>query len=437
MHAVLGRKVKQRNPWWTRERCIAAGALFYQRKQIAPTSEDWWRECTQFTAKTADGASNRGETRDYPSTGPLKNFWKGMREFWRDVAGAHPELNVFVDKGDAPWSPLEEWWITESVGLIPRTEVARLMEESGCGRTEPAIKRRLYELGVNSHNRWGWTVSHLASVIGVSEAVIYKYIDHGKLPCLQGNKCIYLEPADFFVIQEYDWSKKRHPRELEQAVRKSLMQRLCYIAAGFDFRKFSYHKLQPRTDLFTGRIKNPRSIHPPPPARPSHVRVGDWVKILHAWAKQPGAQGRIGRVVNLVWSPVARRRTQKTPAREACWVVTVDFPKLKAHGQPDKSRVRYSVPASSVEKVRKPSEEKRELLPQRPRPNRKARMQRVGAEVLATRLNIQSSIQAERITATFERGQHLSSHNLNLPPSPVDVRSSRRGERSDLPGSLS
>lgn len=384
-----GRPGMHRTRWWTRERMIEAGAIFYRQHKCAPTNEGWWNAETQFTANRSGGRSNQGSTRPYPSTGPLKNFWKGMRDFWIDVSAAHPELSILLDKGHAPWSPLEEWFVTETVGLIPRTEVSRLMAESGMGRTEPAIKRRLYELGINTYNRWGWTVYHLARVIGVSGGVIEKYIDHGVLPFFQGNKCLYIEPADFFVIREYDWSKKRHPRELEEAVRKSLMQRASYILLGFDWRKYSYHVIQPRREFYTGRVKNPRTVNPPPvEPKPRHVQVGDRVVITGAWAQQPGATGRVGQVKNLVWSPQRMSDTQKHPARPACWVATIEFQKLKAHGRPEYPRVRYNVPAAFIEKASKPCEPKKAIRPQRSREQRKLRMKTFGGEILKQRLKV-------------------------------------------------
>src|SRR5436190_7559063 len=114
-----------RKRWWTRERMIEAGALYYRRNKCAPTNEGWWQAETQFTASTGDGRSNHGSNRPYPSTGALKNCWKGMRDYWIDVARAYPKLKIHLDRGDAPWSELEQWFITETVGLIPRSEVAR------------------------------------------------------------------------------------------------------------------------------------------------------------------------------------------------------------------------------------------------------------------------------------------------------------------------
>lgn len=351
---MLTRQLKTRNRYWTRERMIEGGARFYRDHQVAPTNEGWWQELTQFTARTANGSSNHGKHRPYPSMGPIKNFWKSMRDFWKEVATAHPELNILLDKGDLPWSPLEEWFITETVGLIPRTEVARLMTESGMGRTEPAIKRRLYELGVNSYNRWGWTVNHLARVIGVSGAIIQRYIDHGSLPFFQTHKYLYIEPADFLIIREYDWTKREHPAELEEAVRKSLMQRLCYVLLRFDYQRLSHHRIQPRREFFTGRIKKPRHASPPCiEPRPTHIAVDDWVVIIGEWSKQSGAQGRVGQVKNLVWSPQRRAATQKSPARSACWMATVEFQKQKMHGNKF-PRVRYNVPASALEQLPPP-----------------------------------------------------------------------------------
>lgn len=373
-----------RNVYWTRERCVAAGAAFYREKGIAPTNEDWWLEQTQFTAATPDGlAKGRWGLRPYPSNMTLKRYWRGMRAFWEDVRARHPDLDIRIDAGDLPWSPAEEWFIVESVGILPRSEVAELL-----GRTEPAIKRRLYELGVNSYNRWGWTVQHLARVTGVSQATIMRYVDAGRLPVFRGHKCIYVEPADFLVIEEYNWAKKRHPKELREAVMGSLVQRLCHVLLRFDYRRYSYHRPEVGKVRYAGRIKQRRKVNTPAQPPPSHIKVGDWVRITGEPAKYYGHSWRVGRVKSICWSPCRRRRTQKSPERPPCWVATVEFAKRREPGLPEMKRLRVNVDASGVGRVRKPYERKKPLKPRPRRQKRKARMERVGARVRNNRLNL-------------------------------------------------
>jgi hypothetical protein len=308
------------------------------------------------------------------------------------------------------------------------------------GRTEPAIKRRLYELGVSCYNRWGWTVNHLAQVTGVSAAIISKYMDHGKLPFFQGNRCLYIEPADFFVIQEYDWAKANHPRELEEAVRKSLMQRLAFVLLRFEWRKYSYHRIAPRVDIFTGRIKQPRTINPPPDNKPKHIVVGDWVVITGEWGRMPGAKGRIGQVKNIVWSPQARRATQKSPARPPLWVATVEFRKMKSHGRPEYPRVRYNVPVDFLERSQNPFAEidakRRSKVPgQRDRSARTARLRKVGSELAANHLRVVKSapekrqVKDVRDQRTRIRGQEFLHNRLTVTSREIQPPRSQRGQR--------
>jgi hypothetical protein len=386
-----GKQSRHRRGWWTRDRMLDAGARFYREHGVAPTNEGWWHSLTQFTADAPGGVSNQGHLRPYPSTGPLKKYWKGMRDFWADVAGRFPQLSIRIDAGDMPWSPLEEWWITETVGLLTRDEVSRLMYESGMGRTEPAIKRRLYEMGVNSYNRWGITLNHIERLTGVSQATIQKYIAHGALPYFRGAKCIYVDPADLTVVSEYDWSKKRQPKELDRLVRSSLARRLCYALLRFDWRRFSYHRVRTEEEYFDGRPVPRRQRVPKLPAepKPEHVKVGSHVRLAGEWRfKTPGAKDRVGVVKAIFWSPQRRRATQKSPARPACWVANVELPRVTKHGRPNSEypRTHYNVPVCALEKVRKPYERKKELKPRRPREKRAARLKAAGAAALNNRL---------------------------------------------------
>lgn len=377
-----GRRGTYRRAWWTRERMLAAGALFYRTHGCAPTNDDWWHRLTQFTAHAPGGRSNQGSKRPFPSWGSLAKFWHGMRDFWLEVAATHPALDIKLDKGDMPWSPLEEWFITETVGLIPRDEVVRLLTESGMGRTGPAIKRRLYELGVNSYNRWGWTILHVERVLGVSQATVRKYLAHGELPYFRGAKCVYLDPADLLIVKEYDWTKPQHPPELEDAVRKSLARRLCYALLRFDWRKYAYHQPRAEHEYFTGRVKLRSIPKLPTEPQPTHIKVDDAVQIVGEFRfKAIGAKDRVGRVRSIFWSPQRMRATQKSPARPACWVANVELPKLKPHGRPEYARTNYNIPLYALALAHKPAESPKQLKPAPPRVRRKARMRAVGAEL--------------------------------------------------------
>lgn len=366
-----------RRAYWTRERMIEAGARFYREHGVAPTNEDHWMELTQFTARTPSGFSTEGSKRPYPSRAALKKYWREMRAYWEEVSRAHSDLKIVIPEAEKPWSTVEEWFAIESAGIIPRQEVAELM-----GRSELAIKRRLHEMGINTYNRWGWTLNRVERVLGISAATIKYYLDHGMLPYFQGNKCVYIEPADLFVIKEYNWAKKRHPRELEEAVRKSLIQRLCYALLRFEWRKYSYHKAAPARKFYTGRIKRPRERKKPGEPRPKHIRVGDWCVVTGEAAKYFDPK-RKGQIKSIVWSPQARAATETSPSRPPCWVVTIE---LKRDGE--KKRTRINVSASCVRKTDAPPAPQKTLKPQRPRISRKMRLKACGQLALSNHLSV-------------------------------------------------
>jgi len=372
---------KMGNPYWTRQRCLEAGAAYYRKFGAAPTNDDWWHKMTRYMPRT----DTPGAVNEYPSYMTMKRIggWVGMREFWREVSESYPELKIEIDAGDMPWSPLEEWFIVESVGILPRDEVVKLMCESGLGRTAPAIKRRLYELGVNTYNRWGWTINKIQEVTGVSYATVLKYVAAGRIPFMPGSRCIYVDPGDLPVIEEYDWSKAVHPEELERAVRASLMLRLGYALQKIDRRPLTPHRIQPLPAIGVfgrKRIGTPPRL--PDSPRPAHIAHNDFARIKGEWRfKTPGALVRIGQVRAVFWSPQRRRATQKSPAREACWMVALELRKLKAHGN-SYPRTRYNIPAAAVERV--PEDDGVVNLPvkepavKRDRSRRRERMQRVG-----------------------------------------------------------
>ncbi len=344
--------------WWTRERMIEAGADFFREFNVAPTNDAWWQEMTAGTARTPTGEnSNRAKLNRFPSCTTIQLEWQGMRSFWVDVKAAHPELEINLDHTDMPWTAIEDWFITESVGILPREEVARLMEESGMGRTEPAIKRRLYDLGVNSYNRWGWTLHKIERVMGVPRDRLVKYIASGELPYFRGSKCIYVDPADLTTIRDYNWAKKRHPKELERDVRASLVRRLCFVLLRFDWQRFSYHRARPVAEYEAGREEKAARRRPQPSEAPKNIRAGHWVRLTGEWRfKTPGASERVGYVSRVYWSYERQRATQKSPARPACWMATVEMEQVSKHGEKRVGyrRTRYSIPLDKLERVRKP-----------------------------------------------------------------------------------
>jgi hypothetical protein len=338
---------------------IEAGAKFFRQFKAAPTSANWWQEAIKgFRNESLPGVVGL-----YPSFERLREVggWRGMRDFWLDVKQAHPELGIHTDMSDMPWRPIEDWFIVESVGLLPRAEVVSIMEESGCGRTDAAIKRRLYDLGVNTYNRWGWTISRVERVLGVSGETIRKHLAHGLLPYYRSHKCIYIDPADLLVIEEYNWKKKRHPPELDKAVRASLMLRLCYALLGYDWRRYALHRARPEHEFYAARAAatKHRALPALPRPRPNKIQVGHWVTINEWWRfRTPGARERKGEVKAVYWSGRTVPATQKSPERRPCWMAKVELPKLRAHGRPEYRRVIYQVPLEHLTRVRKPRAKK-------------------------------------------------------------------------------
>lgn len=342
--------------WWTKERVLLGLRRCYEDFKQLPTNADAYHALTQHTGELRNGRpSNLGWHRRYPSYGPIGNYFGGMREAWNEVARLWPELNIVVDRGHQDWSPEEDWFIKESVGVIPRAEVARVMR-----RTEPAIKRRLYDLNEgNCYSIWGWTINHISRVLKVSRDEILKYIRRGELPFFQGNKCIYIDPADLLLIREYNWNKKRHPKELDQAVRAALMKRLCFILSGHDWRKYRYHQVQPVRNFRTGAERTLIPSQTPPPSVRKTIKLGTWVTVITE-SRHRHMVGRIGKVVAISW------RSESIPAKgkgtPPCWMATVEFRKCRDRGRPEQNTIKYSLRLDSLERTRKPRYMKQPLL---------------------------------------------------------------------------
>lgn len=332
--------------WWTKERVLYGLRRCFEDFKQLPTNADDYHALTQHTGEIRNGRpSTRAWYRRYPSYGPISNYFGGMREAWNEVAKHWPELNIIVDRGYEEWSQEEDWFIKESVGVIPRAEVSRLMR-----RTEAAIKRRLYDLGEgHCYSLRGWTINHISSVLKVSRKDILKYIRRGELPFFQGNKCIYVDPADLPVIREHNWKKKQQPKELDQAVRAGLVKRLCFVLLGYDWRKYSYYQVQPVRNFKTGAERSSLPSQTPQQRRPKEIRVGSWVRVISA-SPRKDVIGRIGRVLAITWP------TDSSPGRRnpPCWMATVEFRKCRVRGRPNTTVVSYRLRLDSLEKTHKP-----------------------------------------------------------------------------------
>jgi hypothetical protein len=72
------------------------------------------------------------------------------------------------------WTELENWYLGEGLGVISRAELARDLH-----RTTDAVHRRLYDLGLHSYQRWGWTLHRVERVAQVPRHQLQTYIERG------------------------------------------------------------------------------------------------------------------------------------------------------------------------------------------------------------------------------------------------------------------
>jgi hypothetical protein len=188
--------------WWTRERVLAGLRRFHQEHGLAPTSTEEWHRLTGHRGARGGGSGTR---RRYPSFSGVLRYFATFRQAWT-AAG--------IDTGRAmeSWSELEDWYLREGAGLIPRAELARDLQ-----RTPDAVHRRLYDLGIHAYQRWGWTLHRVERVAQVPRHVLQTYLDRGDLPYLRGCKVVFVDPGDLVVVREIDWDNP--PAELEEAAR--------------------------------------------------------------------------------------------------------------------------------------------------------------------------------------------------------------------------
>lgn len=199
--------------WWTRERVVAALRRWHRDHGTAPTSTEEWNELTKGVGGRAP------QDRPYPSFYGVLRYFRSFREAWT-AAG------VDVDRIHQEWTALEDWYLREAAGLVPRDEIARDLK-----RSPDAVHRRLYDLGIHSYQQQGWTLSRIAAATGLTMHTLRNgYVRRGRLPFAVGTKCYYLDPADLVAIREIDWSAVTP--ELEHAVRRALVGRIVATLEG-------------------------------------------------------------------------------------------------------------------------------------------------------------------------------------------------------------
>jgi hypothetical protein len=335
------RKFKSRQKWWTRERVILGLQRFREDFGYCPTCQDDYQKKKSFTGKIIAGrSSNLGWDHKYPSAIAVLNYFPTMRDAW-NAAGFE------TDRGFQEWQPIEDWFILESVGILPQQEIG-----DAIGRTGAAVERRLYDLGkINAKNRWGITINRAETLMNLSSSFIRRYVKHGIIPVFRGHKNIYLNPADLLLIEEFDWSGEINPK-LEEMIRRALIQRIITVLKFGNFREQEIYKFEEKI-IYKGIIKNPRksSMLKNTPDLPIELAAGDWVVVTKKTKR--ALPGRVGQIKSLRYSPQKVNRHDGT--KRACWTAFIEFPKLK---QIDGKRVHYTLPVDVLEKCEEPERSK-------------------------------------------------------------------------------
>ncbi|MBI3654112.1 MAG: hypothetical protein HY231_24030 [Acidobacteria bacterium] len=302
--------------YWTRERIIEGLRLFFLHHRHAPCSTEAWR------LATLEDEGRKMWDRVYPSWSGILNVFPSFVEAW-EAAG------VFINRDWLPWSELEDWYLKEACGVLPRHQIAHDLR-----RGVNAVKRRLYDLGLNTRKRWGWTIHRIERVTGIPVHTIQSYMKRGELPFFRGCHLIYTDPADLLVIKQIDWNNP--PPELEREVRRSLMLRLMKIILRQDWRSGSiYQAVNIRK---TGKRWGVAKFQAPP--RPLNLVTND---LVICKSEDPQCAGRIGEILTVIYSR-KMKNTAKQKA-EPGWMARVEF---KREGQ--LPRLHRTLPLELLEK---------------------------------------------------------------------------------------
>lgn len=341
--ATLGYSVEMTPlQYWTRDEVLNGLKRFYADFGFCPTYKKYV-ENAAFTEKFGkngkpkpDGAYNK-----YPGFLSIRKYFGTMRQAWQ-AAGFD------VNNHWEAWSPLEDWFIIESCGVLPRKEVADYIK-----RSEAAVKRRLYDLGrITANTRWGMSLNRAGSLLGIGASVIRKYLEYGFMPFYRGNKNLYINPADLLLVTEIDWSQPVHD-ELDKEIRAAIAQRIAKIAKyGADWRKHELYSFQKSKEYLKLRIKNPRksAFADKLPDQPNDLAVGDWIKLKRRVRQVD--ENRFGIIKGIFYSPQKQPRVDGT--KRCAWIASVEFPKLKRLTGNGENRIRYNIPLDALERMEKP-----------------------------------------------------------------------------------
>ncbi|MGH9759744.1 MAG: hypothetical protein ACREAC_02765, partial [Blastocatellia bacterium] len=171
--------------YWTKERVVKALALFFRTYSFAPTATAQYHDLVKGTGMTVE--------REFPSTYAVLRYFPTFRQAWA-AAG------VLTDRLNEAWTETEEWYLREAVGILSRAEIARDLR-----RSEGAVKRRMYDLGVDARDRWGWTPHRIEEHLQIPGARIATLMERGELPYFRGKYLIYIDPADLIGLEGITW----------------------------------------------------------------------------------------------------------------------------------------------------------------------------------------------------------------------------------------
>jgi hypothetical protein len=301
---------------------------FYQDHNLAPVSTEEWQ---RLTGRHGQRGRDHLGRRAYPSFYAVLRHFETFRQAWAATG-------VDVGRRQEAWSELEDWYLREGVGLISCAELARDLN-----RTSDAVHRRLYDLGLHSYQRWGWTLHHVERVAQVPRHRLQTYLDRGDLPCMRGSKCVYVDPGDLLVVNEIDWQNP--PPELAESALQAWRLRLVSVLAGQDWRIGRPFRAQPvvRTDRRWG----PRLLQPGP--KPVAISAGNRVEVIDPVPQRPQCLGREGRVHLVFWSTNRQVRNSARSSANPQWMARVEFTRLHACSRGP--RVTYTLPLECLRVV--------------------------------------------------------------------------------------
>lgn len=226
---VAKRRARRRRGWWTLEHVLDGLRRFHALYGETPCSTEEWHARVRGTGPNHHGAGN-----PFPSFyGVLKHF-ATFRQAWT-AAG------FTVDRGWEEWTADELWYLDEAAGIYSRAQIA-----ADLGRSEGSVKRKLYDRGQKVREMRGWALERVARHARTNTHRLTRAIARGELPVFRGTQAVYVDPGDLVGLPGID--PARFSPELEYAVRRSLVTRVCATLEGRDWTADRLYRTE-RTEL--------------------------------------------------------------------------------------------------------------------------------------------------------------------------------------------